>query len=645
MPMTMVGRHLGGPSMVIIVAMIGGIGAISATMNAFLVFPARVTGGDVVVAGASEPSRPVTNLKESGPLYVNGGRGCPPPNPEIRSEGFMTAFFPRHAFNKFVGCVVGFIRNDHTAAAKFIDTMTDPWGRAVAMLTFEAVWNANPDQREIWEPFLRSANDEIQRVRDVRARSQAYMLLAAGYIRVEAAAEAHKALKQAYKAAISIDRGANHDEILQKLVLLMVAPEEMREAPRFFGDSRIGLRLLVSTKTLDLSGQAGRLALEAAEAIDDKYDRVNTLVAIARAIAVHGDTGGAEEIFVLAEQAAQTGNWYFAGDKMREIARVRLAILGLSPLRRKSRELSKNLLDTRECEGCDLSKRNFNGANLAGAELSGANLDWASLRGASLAHANLANTRLWGADLREVAMQKAVLRQAYLSEAGLGRANLSGANLFGADLSGSRPSVADLSNAILRSANLRGVYASNTNFDQSDMRSANLSIGTFWAARFVNANLQDANLSHGKFYKADFTGADLRRANLHGALLLRANLTGANLREANLGGPNLVDHLGRAIPRSSNLHGLNADYAEFRNADLRNANLTNCMFFKADLSGADLRNADLSNAKFGEANFIGADLRGADLRDAYLKGANPTGAKLKGANLDGANMEGVFRVY
>ncbi len=95
------------------------------------------------------------------------------------------------------------------------------------------------------------------------------------------------------------------------------------------------------------------------------------------------------------------------------------------------------LLNTKNCENCDLTNAglvmaNLTGANLAGANLVGANLSRANLTGANLSGANLSGASLYGA-------------------------NLSGANLSGANLTG---------------ADFRNTYLVNANFQNTNLGSA-----------------------------------------------------------------------------------------------------------------------------------------------------------------------------
>ncbi|MDJ0620849.1 MAG: pentapeptide repeat-containing protein [Calothrix sp. MO_192.B10] len=102
----------------------------------------------------------------------------------------------------------------------------------------------------------------------------------------------------------------------------------------------------------------------------------------------------------------------------------------------------RQLLATKECEGCDLSGAglvladlagaNLRGANLRGANISRANLSGANLQGANLSAASLFGVNLSGANLQEADLTSADLRNTYLVNAQLTNTNLNGANLQGA---------------------------------------------------------------------------------------------------------------------------------------------------------------------------------------------------------------------
>lgn len=116
---------------------------------------------------------------------------------------------------------------------------------------------------------------------------------------------------------------------------------------------------------------------------------------------------------------------------------------------------NQQLIDTGDCEECDLKGvdlkgMNLKGANLAGADLTGANLQEANLKGANLKGTNLESARL---------------TDAILTNADLQGANLSDANLHWADLS----------KADLRGANLTRCYMVKATFYKADLTGADLS--------------------------------------------------------------------------------------------------------------------------------------------------------------------------
>ena len=100
------------------------------------------------------------------------------------------------------------------------------------------------------------------------------------------------------------------------------------------------------------------------------------------------------------------------------------------------------LLQTRQCESCDLSDAglvmsNLKGANLRGANLVGADLSRADLTGADLSGANLSNASFFGANLSGVNLSGAIVnntdfRDSYVEGIILENVDLSRANVQGA---------------------------------------------------------------------------------------------------------------------------------------------------------------------------------------------------------------------
>jgi uncharacterized protein YjbI with pentapeptide repeats len=102
----------------------------------------------------------------------------------------------------------------------------------------------------------------------------------------------------------------------------------------------------------------------------------------------------------------------------------------------------QRLMNTRECQNCDLTNAGLVNSNLAGVDLSGtdlsnanlnqANLRGANLRGANLSRAILSYADLTGADLTGAILNGADLREAYLTNATMTNASIEGAYLVGA---------------------------------------------------------------------------------------------------------------------------------------------------------------------------------------------------------------------
>ncbi|BAQ60849.1 pentapeptide repeat family protein [Geminocystis sp. NIES-3708] len=99
------------------------------------------------------------------------------------------------------------------------------------------------------------------------------------------------------------------------------------------------------------------------------------------------------------------------------------------------------LLNTKQCENCDLTQvglvmTNLTGANLRGANLMGANLSRANLTGADLSNANLSGASFHGANLSGANLSGAVLnnsdfRNAYVQGIILNGTDISSAHIQG----------------------------------------------------------------------------------------------------------------------------------------------------------------------------------------------------------------------
>ncbi|WP_199318639.1 pentapeptide repeat-containing protein [Leptolyngbya sp. FACHB-541] len=112
------------------------------------------------------------------------------------------------------------------------------------------------------------------------------------------------------------------------------------------------------------------------------------------------------------------------------------ALFWVVPAKAENLQHVQQLMSTRECQSCDLSRAGLVFSNLSAVDLSQANLSLANLNQANLSGSNLANTDLSGAVLVRANLSGADLSGANLAGADLREAYLYGANLEGANLDG-----------------------------------------------------------------------------------------------------------------------------------------------------------------------------------------------------------------
>jgi uncharacterized protein YjbI with pentapeptide repeats len=118
------------------------------------------------------------------------------------------------------------------------------------------------------------------------------------------------------------------------------------------------------------------------------------------------------------------------------------------------RKQIQQLLETKSCEGCDLSEADLHGQNLFEAKLAGANLRDADLRDATLTSADLSGARLAGAKLEGAKLIEAKLnaikdKDGKSQGVGLEYAHLKGVNLNGAEMKGALLLATELKDARL----------------------------------------------------------------------------------------------------------------------------------------------------------------------------------------------------
>lgn len=208
----------------------------------------------------------------------------------------------------------------------------------------------------------------------------------------------------------------------------------------------------------------------------------------------------------------------------------------------------RRLLQTNECQNCDLSEAdlsaldlreaNLQGANLSGANLLDAQLTRADLRGADLSYAFLLSTKLTGANLQGADLSNSV--SPHLCELGTGLGPLDPCmgtwlrlqfpvelceETFGA-VDGAAPNADGCDPAVLAQAMFEyGYYYQPDSLGYLDLQGANLKQANLTNAELVGADLRYADLSDAIATSADFRYTLLIDANTN-------NLQDADLSQA-----------------------------------------------------------------------------------------------------------------
>jgi uncharacterized protein YjbI with pentapeptide repeats len=107
----------------------------------------------------------------------------------------------------------------------------------------------------------------------------------------------------------------------------------------------------------------------------------------------------------------------------------------------------KQLLETRQCNGCNLIGANLNDLDLSGVQLIDTNLNAANLANTNLQGANLTRSSLVAANLSNANLRQTNLSETAFVYANLAQANMQGSTLYCTDLQWTNLSGVDLSNA------------------------------------------------------------------------------------------------------------------------------------------------------------------------------------------------------
>ena len=130
----------------------------------------------------------------------------------------------------------------------------------------------------------------------------------------------------------------------------------------------------------------------------------------------------------------------------------------------------KQLKNTKDCQGCDLTGINLYKINLSNANLKNANLKNARFHGTNLNGADMRGVNLSGSRFNEVNMKKTNLSGANLSNATLIYVQLKKANLIGVNLSNAALSYVNLSKVDLSNTILTGVKTDKNKYIIAEIR-------------------------------------------------------------------------------------------------------------------------------------------------------------------------------
>ena len=171
--------------------------------------------------------------------------------------------------------------------------------------------------------------------------------------------------------------------------------------------------------------------------------------------------------------------------------------LSTNPIIAQTLSPTQQLLQTRSCQGCNLSNQDLQGLDLSGVNLQGANLSNANLTGSDLSQAQLTDVNLYLADLKD----------SNLSQASLNDVNLQSANLAGATFEQASFNQVSATYANFSRVNFAGASIENSNFSDANLTAASFETASITTTRFDHATLNQANFKTATFSESSFQSA------------------------------------------------------------------------------------------------------------------------------------------
>lgn len=177
-----------------------------------------------------------------------------------------------------------------------------------------------------------------------------------------------------------------------------------------------------------------------------------------------------------------------------------------------------------------------------------------------------------------------------------------------------------------------------------DLSNKNLSHADFTGSTFVDCNMTRSNFASTNFFACDLRNADLSDANLSRTDLRGAYMAGANLSRANMEEADMRE--GKIMKRGDDGTLTDRKRAGGKGAKtvLSGAKLTQVNMVRVQAQSADFSDADLTGVMLAHANLEKVSFEGANLTDSDLSNSNLTQVNMREAILSGVAMENIEKL-